>query len=672
MAPALSAAQQHPHKRALTVLAYVLIGLVALLPRVIKLDQFITFDEINFWITRSATFLAALRSGDALATAISTHPGVTTMWSGALGLMLREWLVNAGLAPGFSEPDAIALMRLPLVLAHSMGIVIGYGLLRRMLLPAAAFLAALLWAADPFAVAYSRVLHVDGALMTWATVCLLAACCYWHGPRRLALLLLSGVAAGLALLSKSPALLLPPYVLAIALTSELWPVNTREALSVRWSKRRLWPIGLWGAAALITMLMLWPALWTGPFKIYEQIRIGVVVEGAEPHMLGNFFLGQADDAPGLLFYPVVIALRLTPITLLGLFLLPLVWRRMQSSTRRDLATLLAFALLFTLAMSLFPKKFNRYLVPIFPILDILAAVGITGLAQLIAWRLGRRSIGIALVSIVGMAAMLNVAWWQPYSIAAFNQLLGGAQAGARNFTIGWGEGYELAAAWLNEQPDITGVRVVSRHPVAMNPYMRDGAQAVTPNNGALAPATGYVVVYVEQVQAGPPSPPFSDFYGRALPVHTVVVKGVPYAWVYQVPPALAQSRAASFDGRLHLLGIRSVGAAQPGQPLVVQLVWTLDMPMDREIMLFAHVLDSGGQRIAQADTALPVRSWQPGSYVTTEMAVMLPAAPAPAHQRLLIGLYDAASSQRLDLASPYSLDPAVDGPNAMLLLDSVP
>ena len=183
-----------------------------------------------------------------------------------------------------------------------------------------------------------------------------------------------------------------------------------------------------------------------------------------------------------------------------------------------------------------------------------------------------------------MAAILNVAWWHPYSIAAFNQLLGGAQAGARNFTVGWGEGYELAAAWLNHQPDVTGVRVVSRHPVVMNPYMRDGAQGVTPDNGVLPPATGYVVVYVEQVQAGLPSPPFSNFYGRALPVHTVVVKDVPYAWIYQVPPALAQSRAASFDGTLRLLGMRSVGAAQPGQPLVIQLVWTLDMAMDLSLI----------------------------------------------------------------------------------------
>ena len=73
-----SATQQRPYFSVFTVLAYLTIALAALLPRVIKLDQFITFDEINFWIERSATFLAALRSGDALATAISTHPGAVS------------------------------------------------------------------------------------------------------------------------------------------------------------------------------------------------------------------------------------------------------------------------------------------------------------------------------------------------------------------------------------------------------------------------------------------------------------------------------------------------------------------------------------------------------------------------------------------------------------------
>src|SRR4026208_515604 len=59
-----------------------LIGLAARRPRVLALGLFITDDEANFWLTRSDIFLKAIRTGDFAATAITAHPGVTTMWLG--------------------------------------------------------------------------------------------------------------------------------------------------------------------------------------------------------------------------------------------------------------------------------------------------------------------------------------------------------------------------------------------------------------------------------------------------------------------------------------------------------------------------------------------------------------------------------------------------------------
>src|SRR5687768_7942620 len=61
-------------------ISYLLIALVALAPRLVSLGSFVTVDEQAFWMPRSDTFLRAIQSGDFPATAISTHPGVTTMW----------------------------------------------------------------------------------------------------------------------------------------------------------------------------------------------------------------------------------------------------------------------------------------------------------------------------------------------------------------------------------------------------------------------------------------------------------------------------------------------------------------------------------------------------------------------------------------------------------------
>ncbi|HEX5689006.1 MAG TPA: glycosyltransferase family 39 protein, partial [Roseiflexaceae bacterium] len=220
MAVQLRAAAQTRQQNSATFwvfISYVVIGLVALKLRVRDLGGFVTFDEINFWIQRSQVFLSALRSGDYGATAISTHPGVTTMWLGSAGLLLHTALRTLGVLADDSFATRLALLRLPVVLVHVGGIVLGYRLLRRLMPAATAALAAFLWATDPFLVGYSQLLHVDALAGTFATLSLLAACEYWYVDRRSRSLLLSAVCAGLAFLSKSPALALVPVVGLLAL-----------------------------------------------------------------------------------------------------------------------------------------------------------------------------------------------------------------------------------------------------------------------------------------------------------------------------------------------------------------------------------------------------------------------------------------------------------------------
>src|SRR5689334_19259244 len=174
-----------------TLLGYLAIGLAALGPRLLNLSGFVFVDEADFWMQRSAAFLKALQQGNPAATAISTHPGVTTMWLGSAGIILQRWLAGLNLLSD-SLPIRLALMRLPVALVNAAAVVAGYALLRRMLPAATAFLAALLWAADPFVIGYSQLLHVDGLAGTFMTLSVLAACCYWFHQRRLTWLIFSG------------------------------------------------------------------------------------------------------------------------------------------------------------------------------------------------------------------------------------------------------------------------------------------------------------------------------------------------------------------------------------------------------------------------------------------------------------------------------------------------
>jgi hypothetical protein len=366
---------------------------------------------------------------------------------------------------------------------------------------------------------------------------------------------------------------------------------------------------------------------------------------------------------------VALALRLTPWTLVGVLVLGLTWRSLPPDERRPLAALALFVILMTAALTLFDKKFNRYIVPVFPALDILAAAGLVSLVAALGSRFERMRgvLTAVLVALTAIAAGLNIAWWHPYEIAAFNQVLGGAQAGARTFVIGWGEGYELVADWLNQQPDITGVRTVSREPGVQNPYMRPGSDASPPSDGALPDNTGYVVVYVGQTQRGTPSPPFGDYYGHAVPVKTIVIHGIEYAWIYQVAPQVDVPSGALFGEGLMLAGIRTHGAPQPGSTVPLEVVWQSQAPAAGDANLFVHVLAPDGTRVAQLDIPLALSTWEVGRYQTTEAPIVLPASLPAGTYRVVAGVYNPQGGDRLVVSRAATLDPGIDGPHAVQL-----
>jgi 4-amino-4-deoxy-L-arabinose transferase-like glycosyltransferase len=684
----LSAAPRGRRSRiaSLTIPAsYLFIGAVALALLTQHLGSFVTLDEIDFWLRRSEQFLAAIQTSDFAATALSTHPGVTTMWLGSLGILLRRGLAATGWPVDQSFPTTLALMRLPVVLTHVLGILVGYGLLRRMLPAATAALAAFLWVVDPFVIGYSRLLHVDALAGTFATLSLLAACLYWHHDPRRRWLALSGICAGLAILSKSPALVLLPVFGLIALaanrrptTNDHPPPTTREhswsLLITRHSS--LLAALTWGVVVAVTLFALWPALWVSPIAALQQLQSGVEDEGAQPHMLGNFFMGRADGAPGPLFYPVALALHLFPRTLAGLLLLLLAWRKTQPHNRRDLAALAGFVVLFVLALSLFPKKFDRYMAPVFPALNILAAYGLTWEAAARPSVLGR----FALRNIVGAGHMMSLRLavlmiltlstttsLGAYSIDAFNPLLGGVPAGANTFLVGWGEGMEQAAAWLNRQPDITGVLTVSTSTRALQPYLRPGAQSVTPQTPQLPEKAGYIVIYIRDVMRGAPGPPFDQFFGRVTPLHTVRIGGVDFVWIYQAPPPVASARPADFGPDIHLRGFEWSDPPHQRSPASIKLFWkTRDRPA-ADYTLFAHLIGPDGKRYAQVDLPYPTSQWDADRFVTTMLPLAVPVRLPAGCYRLFIGLYDQASGQRLRLAINEGHNPALDGPDALLL-----
>lgn len=667
--------------RGRTMLLALLVFLVALLPRAIQ-GNIVTVDEAFHWFDRSTTFLAALRAGDWANTYQIGHPGVTTMWLGAAGLAIYQNLVAAGSLLADPATQRL-LMRLPLAATNALCIALWFPFLQQLFDWRVALLGALFWAAEPFAVAHGQLLHIDALLTSFVNLSLLAAICAVRSDSetgdkyliRRGTLAFSGVVAGLALLTKSPSIVLLPLV---ALTLLLAAIGRWESLlrPARWPWRAL--LGnyvLWLALAGATWFVLWPALWVDLpgtlFKIAHQVES----EGGSPHGWGNFFWGRTVADPGPLFYPVALALRLAPWTLLGcVAALVAVARGRRPPLRTALPwmVLLVFAAGFGTMLVVLPKKFDRYLLPIFPVLNMLAAWGWVWLAGLLAQRwngLGalRRWWAVPVVAVLAA----NLAWYNPYYLAYFSPLFGGGPVAAKLIPIGWGEGYEQVGAYISAQPDGADRPVASWFEPVLRPFVQSPVVALT----WLEPPgrIDYAMLYIDQIQRGN-VPQAIAALQRQIPVYTVRIHGIDYAYVYQVPLPVQHPVQAQFGPAIGLRGYDiAPDAARATGALTATLHWQAEAAPAQDYNLFIHLLDNQGIKRAQVDVPpggprAPTSIWQPGHYVDWTHTLPLPADLPPGRYWLALGLYDPATFARIPLDSGPA-DPALppDGPDALVL-----
>lgn len=567
-----------PRKLAAALLVVVV---ATLLPRTLDLNRFVTPDE-RFWLRRSANFYFALTDGRFAQTLQAFHPGVPTTWAGALAFWLccrnhqdeiqraiqiyspadvttREVPLELALVEyGYDPLEMLAKARLIVALTVTILLGISFLAVTRLLGMLPALLGCLLVALDPFHLALSRLLHVDALMTGFVFLSLLLILNYLFSGNSRWYLVGSAVAAGLAWLTKTPALILLPFVGVLWLSAlwREWKSDDGLNPSALWNVTR--PYALWAVVGAATFVLLWPAMWVKPVEIIWSFATDTGKAVLLGHARGTFFAGEAlakRGHPGVLFYPVNYFWRTSPMVLLGLvaFLIALATRRAPwrlLNERKSALTLLLFAGVFLAAMTIGSKQMDRYLLPIFPPLDLVAAMG---------WVLTLRSLGsrvpaaarmavpgvvAALVALQGALAFRTA----PYYLTYYNPLLGGPRRAAEVVLIGWGEGLDQAARYLNGKPNAENMRVMSWYGDGPFSYFFDG-QAIHYDDSVL---TEILRVWrdPESTEVGNEPPDFPDYlvlyinqWQRDLapkeilsrqPEHVVRLAGVEYARIYDL------------------------------------------------------------------------------------------------------------------------------------------
>ncbi len=685
----------------------------ALLPRVLGLADFFTIDEADHWILRVRLFSEALGRQNWAGTNLTGHPGVMTMWLGSLGRLLA--IVNQ-ITPSSDSAPYLAMLRLPLAVTNSLAVALGYLLLHRIVRPGVAMLAAILWAAEPFLIAHSRLLHVDALMTSFSTICVLLLLLGSPLARRPATgagrwlaIVGSGVMAGLALLSKVSGLVLLPWAGLFLAAVVLIDAQLRAANGPGWwrsagwwvaaARRTLLPYLLWLGCLALTMFVVWPAMWVEPWIPVNDMIEEAILNGGQPHAWGNYFLGRSIPDPGPLFYPVAVLWRSSPLMLIGLLALPLAFWRLRRTKDERLATkdegrktkaeagelaserwvylaLLGWVLLFGISVSMGAKKFDRYSLPIWPVLDILAAVGLAALA---GWLLGRvrrvaRWLELRAAPALGAVALATLLLgydmtYQPYYLSYFNPLLGGGPVAQELLLVGWGEGLEHVGAWLSARPDRDRGFVLAWIPDTLQPFLPRELRALDIRATTIAlrnPAPNYAVVYARGAMRQD-TPELAAQVSRTPPLYQLRMYGLDYATVYQVPRPFDIPVGARFDTGLELAGFSQ---QRVDATLVISPSWSVWSDQAGGRFVFAHVLAPGGRRVAQIDAAIDdgmFQSWQAGQQFGTALPIVLPGDLPAGEYRVVLGVYDPGVNARLPLSGAAALPSDVDGPNALLL-----
>ncbi|MBN1995501.1 MAG: glycosyltransferase family 39 protein [Anaerolineae bacterium] len=661
-----------PHFRNYRAFYFVLIiFLMALGPRITTLSgTFIVNDETLYW-SWTNEFVTALLNFDWAGTLVGKgYPSVTVFWVHGAGFLVHflvdtlrgyswaEFVQRAALDQPFNF-DLLGQRRLAMGLANALLLGLIFWQARLLVGEAIAFLGTGLMALSPFLLADARTMRGD-ALMSSLMLASVLGFLLFLLKRRWFYLVFSGLSLGLAMLTKITAIPVTGFVvLAMGLYLGLY---RRE---VNWLRRLRWGVVVlldWGGIVALTIVALWPALWVAPGEVFVFVRNYAL--GSIDGRL-NYFWGQLTfDQSIPLFYPNAFLFRATPLVVLGgaimaglagisgwhllrwmagwkvnlRYRLDNLWR-MTVPARWTLLALGVYSVVYWLVLNAGALKRDRYLMPIFPAVHLIAAAGLLWLVK----QVGQRWPG-ANWPIWGVFGLLLALQWaqvlstHPFYYTYWSPLLGGGRVAQQAMMAESGV-ETLALVELSQSPD-------AKNQTLALLYTRDFAPAYTGRVVRLADQSpwitaGHVLLRQYHFQTEKLDPNLLEYLYRKRPERVIEFQGYAWAWLY--PGPAAQYYAGSLlDGQAELLGYNlSRDRASVDRPLQVKLFWR-NRGYNPRHQIFVRLVDAQGFAWA-AMTAQPLPQFEAvagklGAIVESEAFLQIPPGTPPGLYFLKIGL----------------------------------
>lgn len=604
-------------------------GLAALLALALAL-RFYRIDAQSFWYDEGLTVALAVRSLDdiARAAAADVHPPLY-YW------LLHGWLLLTGTGEAAARAFSAVCGAITVVTTAILG--------WRWAGERAGWLAGIAAAVSPFAIHYSQETRMYALAMLLAT-------CLWlaldtmvreraasnagdpaHAAQRRWRGMLTYGAAALAALSTH--YFMVAFVATTALTG---------ALLLRRRARLAWIAGHLALAGFF-LALVWSsrerlAAWT--FAKQPTDPLFILVDA-----LHVFSLGPTASAMSwfwLIGFGTLIVAALAS------------WRTSPTATSLTLAWLVApLAAIMILSLNQ-PYYKPRFLLPALPAFHLLLGIGAAALVRCATQRFGARS-GIG-------AGVLTTAWFIAAAVTPLRHEWFNPAFQRDDYR-------SLAQAIAATARPNDAILLIGPGQIDVFDYYFKGPQAryPLPRFRPLDPAAThteleqleqrhrrvYGVFYVPY-EADPDGIVSAWLAERAFRAESRWYGGVELA-VYELGDAGAPLRDVNvrFGETLMLerAAISSMHVAG-GDAVRIELHWRALAPPGRDLFLFAHVLDVQNRIVAQHDGPLariPASAWQPGAAYRSRAAILAPPDTPPATYRLVIGVYNPRTGERLRL-----------------------
>ena len=245
------------------------------------------------------------------------------------------------------------------------------------------------------------------------------------------------------------------------------------------------------------------------------------------------------------WYPVTLLWRNTPVVIIG-FALAVVgyslnWGTLgQKTTRRFAISFFFFIVFFIITMGLGDLKADRYILPVYPPLILISALGwVSATEKIHTWL--KHKISLKLSNYVQAAILIMLVILQlgetvrthPYYYTYYNPLMGGPEEASKHILFGWGEGLNEVAAYLETKPNADKFTVMlpgyAYGPLSF--YLSGTAIRNLTESPEHINDLDYVVVYITQIQA---HGTYATILENTEPEYVVTINKLEYARLYNV------------------------------------------------------------------------------------------------------------------------------------------